>query len=163
MVWGHVPPPPKLHFPFGSVLIAKLCQCTLAVCFTPTSHVFCHWFQSTRNVVSSAQHPLDEVFNDGPFPREILQGLNKLPTLLACGKAANSVRRYPCKVPILSASAERRAMPSLQYCDKGSLANAIRARKFINRSTGQANIKALLLCLRDVARGMAYLHDSNVM
>ncbi|GAB4819686.1 hypothetical protein N2152v2_006732 [Parachlorella kessleri] len=51
----------------------------------------------------------------------------------------------------------------LEYCDKGSLADAIAKRKFRGRQTGQPAMHAILLCLQDIARGMEYLHSNNVI
>ncbi|GAB4819737.1 hypothetical protein N2152v2_006783 [Parachlorella kessleri] len=51
----------------------------------------------------------------------------------------------------------------LEYCDKGSLAESIKARRFLSRRTGQPHLRAVLMCLADVARGMAYLHAQQIV
>ncbi|GAB4819735.1 hypothetical protein N2152v2_006781 [Parachlorella kessleri] len=50
----------------------------------------------------------------------------------------------------------------LEYCDKGSLADNIRARRFLSRRNGQPHLRAVLMCLADVARGMVHLHSQNI-
>ncbi|GAB4819683.1 hypothetical protein N2152v2_006729 [Parachlorella kessleri] len=50
-----------------------------------------------------------------------------------------------------------------QYCDMGSLAQAISKRKFHGQHSGQPLMHAILLCLQDIARGMEYLHSNNVI
>lgn len=42
--------------------------------------------------------------------------------------------------------------PCVQYCDKGSLAEAIRVQRFRSRRSGQVQLRAVLLTLQDVAR-----------
>ncbi|GAB4819736.1 hypothetical protein N2152v2_006782 [Parachlorella kessleri] len=51
----------------------------------------------------------------------------------------------------------------LEYCDKGSLADNIRAGRFLSRRTGQPHLRAVLMCLADVARGMVHLHSQNIV
>lgn len=71
-------------------------------------------------------------------------------TMAACG-----ANRFSAVPPAL--------ISVLQYCDRGSLADAIRAKRFWSRQAGRPHLRAALLCLRDVACGMAHLHSHSVV
>ncbi|GAB4819682.1 hypothetical protein N2152v2_006728 [Parachlorella kessleri] len=51
----------------------------------------------------------------------------------------------------------------MEYCDRGSLSDAVRGRKFVDRSSSQPHMRPILMCLLDVARGMQYLHANKVI
>lgn len=54
-------------------------------------------------------------------------------------------------------------IPLVQYCDRGSLADAIRMKRFVNKATGAPNMKAILSVLLQVAQGMSYLASQGVI
>ena len=47
--------------------------------------------------------------------------------------------------------------PLSQYCDRGSLADAICMKRFLSKATGGPNMRAILSVLLQVAQGMFYL------
>ncbi|KFM25782.1 Serine/threonine-protein kinase HT1 [Auxenochlorella protothecoides] len=51
----------------------------------------------------------------------------------------------------------------LELCDRGSLETVIRKRRFVSAATGRVMLKPVLYSLRDMARGMAYLHAHNIV
>ncbi|PRW58809.1 kinase [Chlorella sorokiniana] len=50
----------------------------------------------------------------------------------------------------------------LEYCDRGSLADALAERRLVGKD-GRTHMVAVLLCLLDVASGMSYLHSLGIV
>ncbi|GFR48796.1 hypothetical protein Agub_g10746, partial [Astrephomene gubernaculifera] len=50
-----------------------------------------------------------------------------------------------------------------EYCDGGSLRHAIEARSFLNPATGSPQLEWVLQMAREVASGLQYLHEHNII
>ena len=50
-----------------------------------------------------------------------------------------------------------------EFCDGGSLRHAIQARSFLNTSTGAPQMEWVLQMAREIASGLQYLHERNII
>ena len=50
-----------------------------------------------------------------------------------------------------------------EFCDGGSLRQAIESRSFLNPATGSPQLEWVLQMAREVAAGMVYLHEHNII
>ncbi|GIL90461.1 hypothetical protein Vretifemale_18112, partial [Volvox reticuliferus] len=68
----------------------------------------------------------------------------------------------PSQTPRLPAEATGETWIVMELCDGGSLATAV-ARGEFHSSTGVLNTLGVLSILRDISRGMAYLHSRGIV
>ncbi len=65
--------------------------------------------------------------------------------------------------PLLFVSHHTQTWMILEYCDRGSLDEAVQTKCFVRKLDGQPNMGAIYRCLIDIAAGMEYLHHLGIV